>query len=279
MIEVMQGVELYTQELPRANAERPVKWICIDDRPALVDGLYRQTAGGQAGVGEDIANAVAMSKNSTNTIEDIPTQVVGNIAGKSLRYMRQGVELLLHRGCAAELQALAIREIQITNDSGQQAELFERSVQIYPELTSSKFEQAQEMKARARILPPDEAIPHLEYGRAWRKSANGLYGLNPTKRVALVDSPHVSATMLTNWRTEVAFDSRAAFTAPQEQKMPAYHASFGDMIPEIAEPLRNIFDFEVGDFLAATAIRHAAVSMALPPPENHSQINNYNIAA
>lgn len=276
---VIQAAERFTRDLPRANAERPVKWICIDDRYALIEGPYRQTAGGLVGVGQDVNNAIAMGNrgDTTPSTVKIPTQILGSIVSKTL--LPEGVQLLLHADCAAEAKAQAIRQIEITNDPTQRDELFERSGQIYPELTSSKFEQAREAKAAARIMSPNDAIPHVEHGLAWQQSAGGIYTLEPTKRVALVDSSHVSAIMLADWRPEVAFDTRAAFTAPKEARMPAYHASFGDMPHEIAGPLSDVFGFKVEDLLAATAIRHAAVSMALPVPENHQQIAIHSLAA
>lgn len=253
--------------------EQNSAWYCIDDRYALVKGLYRQIAGGAAGVGQDIAvshSMRVMRRSRHNQVVDLaqrrgfaaaPAQVLGSIAAKTLSH--QGVKLGLHQGCAAEDGAAAIVGIQADKRASVKDELWRRSRVIKPDLTSEQFMQNHDINAwllRAnRILDAEEAKQQFSEGGQWEQEGSGLWTLDPVERVSLVDSKHVAADLLADYGRNVALDARAAF----EAGTPAYHVSLGDMPAEIAGPLSDVIPFEVGDFMAVTAIRHAATSIAL----------------
>lgn len=280
MSNVISSAERYSRAYSW-NKGGVIRYGCIDDRPGLIEGPYRQTAGGPVGVGQDIVGAVMLDNRANKSAKMVewaqragtalhPVQIIGGLAADILS-TQENIQLWLHTGCAAEDKVDAITTIQATGDD----ELFDRARQILPSLKSPTFERITENNQRiidtAGILHPSLAAVHLEEGIVWTAPDGRLSHLDPVNRMELINSDHVSSHFLADWRTGVAYDSRAAFTDP-EAPLPAYHASFGDMEQEIARPLSQEFDFRVEDFMAASAVRHAATTIALDQVSPTGQI-------
>jgi hypothetical protein len=286
--------------VPHIKEYRPrglARWICIDDRFALTDGeLYRQTAGGAVGAGEDWAVAMAMgarrrANSAGRQVGEMarskygraPVQVLGGIATKVLK--QEGVLLNLHEGCAAEDSAQPIGGIIASRDDKSRNELFTRSKAIKPDLTADEFLMvvdvwrqdllAEQDTRQSRILPASIGAVILGEGKVgsaalthpeaqpdagWVQDPNtGGWQMSAVDRVALVKASHVSPDLIADHRRYAAFDSKGAW----EAGTPAYHISYGDMTRELADPLGDLAPFRIDDFLTATAVRHAATSMAL----------------
>jgi len=247
-------------------------WICIDDRQTAGSRrLYRQSGGAPVGVGHDWAVAMEMKaqKNrGTNMAERgglliAPIQILGGVAAKMLLAQENSVRLNLHGHCKAELGAVAVAELSASKDEA----VYLRAQKINPNLTSDQFEQVSDVNAAiletSRVLAPQAAATQLEKGGKWQQSAtSGLWKMDPVNRVALVGE-HVSPYFIADYNRGVAYDVHEAHNPTSGEPLPAYHVSMGDMPKEIAEPLQDIIPFNTDDFLAATAIRHAAISMAL----------------
>lgn len=287
---IIHAAERFRRDYRPQTRGEETDWFCIDDRYLIGKGLYRQVAGGAAGVGDAWAKAEAMRALRLRRSSDVvnlaerqglataPVQVLGSIAAKTLR--AEGIKLGVHDNCAREASAKPIAEIEAKGG----VELFRRSRTIKPDLDSATFEQivhiSRELLSADRIMSADEAAGQFDEGGVWGKSGSGLWQLDPVERVPLVESPHASPIMLADYGRNVAYDVKAAFT-DEGSPLPAYHISLGDIPDEIAGPLSDVIPFDTDDFMAAVAVNHAATSIALDPhaPAGHDQIDIYRIAS
>jgi hypothetical protein len=100
--------------------------------------------------------------------------------------------------------------------------------------------------------------------------------LKPSRRLAIVTMEHAAGNFFVSTDANQVYDRRAALTDPHSP-LPGYNLSLGAMERDIIRPLSEIIPFRPTDFMAATAVRHAAVTMALPVPEGYNQINIHHL--
>jgi hypothetical protein len=242
-------------------------WVCIDDRPVEPGeglGLYKQIAGGALGAATDALVAAELATKGHVLVTDHNGKYIGegwniyttDAAASDLtdEAHETGVDLRLHEVCAAEDYAVMIATNLVIPSN--HPSIFAAAREIYPNLSEDDFEDAVEvyrgLLSQGAILSSDVAAEHME---------------GKISRVGLVTMPHKAGTLISNHVARTAFDNAGAL----EAGVPAYHASFGDMseITPSAHDLLSAGSREEfhAKFLAASAIRHGAVALALPRPE------------
>jgi hypothetical protein len=268
--------------------------VLLDRRQATAQSLlYKQTASGPFGVGKDTNISLRLAKlrnsrgdlsladqaikNHSKSAEQPsrklpPSYVLGSMAAKALR--AEGIDLLAHKGCAAEMAADTIGWGIATNKGPNGEDIFETIKDMQPGgLKRSRFNDISGVYGDAltdgMIASLEESTPAIAEG------ADTPFGsIQPVGRAALVGINHVSPNMVIDWRRNVALDAEAAIQAsdiaddgsatPGGDIWASYHTSMGDM-GQIADTVQDLFPaIDPQDFIDAAFVRNAATSLFLP---------------
>jgi hypothetical protein len=279
-----QATDYLRPHNPQASGLGEV-WGCMEDRPVGTDGLRLfQSAGGAKGIALDTVVALEMQQpgtildtdrfNGGYTSEPVgapPTYVIaGQVATAAAK---NGVELSLHEQCAGEISSPEIT-LAIANPDNR-GRLWERSREMLPDLDSSEFETIIEISeallAQARIADPTLAAKYLEAGFEWQGMT-----YPPIARLPLrYNVAHQAGLILATHTPYTAFATSEAFGTPEALNVPAYNVSFGDMnkLSGTAAELFNVDPRPLHrSFLAAAAVRHAAIADILPLPPGQTSM-------
>ena len=164
----------------------------LDRRNATNQSLfYKQTAAGPFGLGQDIntslrlaklrnrhtdtgAAAVASARHNARAAEQAkprhsipPSYVLGSMAAKALR--AEGVDLLAHEGCAAEMAAGPISQGIATNTGPNGEDIYEAIKDLYPGgLKRARFNDISgvygDALADGMVAPLAESTPAIDQG-------------------------------------------------------------------------------------------------------------------
>jgi|GEM_PF-2057942 len=307
---------------PKVGAGERATWGCIDERTLLLRGLllersvaghvvtlldrrhataqsilYKQTAGGPFGVGQDVNVSLRLAKmrngrgdfsGADRAVQQhnaqaerydqprrtvAPSYVLGSMTAKALR--EEGIDLLAHQGCAAEQSAESIAWGIATNKGPNGENVYEAIKDAYPGgLKRSRFNDISgaygDALADGMVASLDESTPAMDRGAV---TDFGL--ILPVGRAALADMQHVSPTMLIDWRHNVAFNVGDAVQAsdvaedgtakPGGEIWTSYHASMGDMGQIVGAVQDELFPaIDEQDFIDAAFVRNSTTSLFLP---------------
>ena len=275
---MVHAAERFVREHDPRNNGQAINWICMDERFAIINGLYRQTGGGAVGVGEDWGvsmilsgrrNDVRRAREAATTQQMPQAHILGGVAAKILR--PEGIILNTHAKCAAEGAALTIRDAIVNRRD----EVFDQTQSVRP-MSRSRFDEVADAFEALPIGEATSAAHDLDNGATtalWTPNARPL-AVPAVQRVDLVDMPHVAGDILINERQGVAFDAKSAL----ETGMPAYHVSMGDM-SEIHDELYATVPTDRDDFLDSAGVRHAATSLFLPRQQEDTPLQLYRLVA
>ncbi len=300
-----------TRHRPR-NEAKTSHWICVDERFAIIDGLYRQTAGGAQGTGQDVylAHRLAIRRRNVGSHFDAPSaQSVNQLPHHSNHPTAQrishmdksgnlpksyvfaatnahvarlsGVELHNHIGCAAELTAQAIAEGTVK----QRDAVWNRLARCAPPTLDKKrfneiVDAIDEANENGWLAPADVSAPLLDKGFVHDDTE-----IPAVNRVELHDMQHVGTTMMLGMVTGMAFNVEAAVKDGEQdnQLYTVYHASIGDA-DELYGALRPAYPVlrspeGHADFEDAMLVRNAATSLFLPQQNNQApELRAYTMA-
>lgn len=275
----IQAAERFVRKHNPREEGQPVNWICMDERPALIDGLYRQTGGGAVGVGEDLGVSMILGKrrNDARRAQEMSVStgmpqahLLGGVATKIVR--PEGIILNTHGKCAAEGAALTIRDAIVN----QRDRVFAQTQLVRP-MDRDRYDQIADAFDALPIAEATQAARDLDHGvqTLWTPSSAGRpQAVPPVNRVDLVDMPHVASNIIINEGRGVAYDARGAM----EANTPAYHVSLGDLV-EVHDALYDTIPTDRDDFVDSAVVRHAATSLFLPLQEENTPLNIYRLTA
>lgn len=236
----------------------PKNLICIDDRFVLRHIIGWQIGGGPDGLGRDLIIAREMEKPSSFTDLNEPVHWLGAKVARKLE--AKGTQALMHHECAAYMAALVIRRSICEEPQA----IFKQTQHMGADITESEMQQSVEASARILkhdlIKPTEESDPDLLKGVETSDTI-----LPPVARVTLVRGPHMANDFIVDHGTDVLWNAEEAFRAGH----PAYYYGLG--ILRNAHPLFENF-VSYRSLYVASVVRHAAISLKLPRPNNQPLI-------
>lgn len=233
----------YTQVQP----DQKLGVECIDDRGYLVARDAVRIAAGPFGLAKDSLSALSIEGNTEAT--RVPLGVMAAHVAHDLS--RHNFEAQTHVECAAELGATAVASL-ITDEVYAQ-ETRERAGYLLGRDISTK-----ELSGSQRYYAQFDGVSAHYGGSECEAQYMHDHGV---ERAELAYETHASGLLVSNHREGTIFQTQQAY----EAGAPHYTLDIWAM-KRYAEALSGRLPVSLDAIMASTALRHAAITQALPNP-------------